>query len=152
MNDSEASKGLHQAGADALERVQMGDIDLFSHDYEITINIEREFENWFYNIGENISEIINFITNITPRRIKEIEKNPEKISQEELFEWGKNYLSDIPSDATYFFFIPVKSKNGEDGIALIMSYGDIPGGEYDLYGVFNNRESAYENLKDMFWF
>jgi hypothetical protein len=61
-------------------------------------------------------------------------------------------LSDIPSDATYYFFIPVKSKNGEDGIALIMSYGDIPGGDYDLYGVFNNRESAYENLKDMFWF
>jgi hypothetical protein len=152
MNSSEVSKGLQEAGADALEKVQMGDIDLFSHDYEITANVEREFEWWCDDIGEDLSEIINFIPNINSQRIKEIEKNPQTITQGELFEWSKNYLLDIPSDSTFFFFIPIQSKDGEDGLALIMSYSEIPGGEYELYGVFKDRETADEDLKGMFWF
>ena len=72
--------------------------------------------------------------------------------KDELFKWGKNFFKDIPSNATFYFFIPINCSEGEGGIAVIMSYGDIPGGEYELYDVFRNRESADNALKDIFWF
>ena len=155
MSDSDVSKGLHDAGLEALEHVEMGDIDLFAHDYEINIDVKGEFEDWFYNtdgLDEKSYDLSILIPGISSERLTKILENYNNIKKDELFKWGKNFFADIPSNATFYFFIPINCSEGEGGIAVIMSYGDIPGGEYELYDVFRNRESADNALKDIFWF
>lgn len=51
-----------------------------------------------------------------------------------------------------YVFIPIETANGETGQAVIISYGDIPGGEYELFDVFANQAEADKALEGTFWF
>ena len=63
-----------------------------------------------------------------------------------------NLYPEPDSDATMYVFVPIETDNGEKGLAVIKSYGDIPGGEYELFDVFANQEEADKALEGKFWF
>jgi hypothetical protein len=49
-------------------------------------------------------------------------------------------------------FIPVEDAEDKQAVAVVISYGDIPGGEYELYGTFNNQSEAEESLQGTLWY
>lgn len=98
-----------------------------------------------------ISELKPLLPDIGEDRLSYIFENPDKISQAELHEWIRNRFFSIPDDATTFVFVPIETANSAKGIAVIMDWGN-PGGEYELFDVFENQEETDKALEGTFWF
>lgn len=146
------SDDLREEGERALTQFIEGEIVFADYDFNMTPSSALDFPDWVLDQDGDISELKNLLPNLDDERVSYIFKNPEKITQNELFEWARKLYPEAPSDATMFVFVPIQAANGETGLAVIMSYGDIPGGEYDLYGVFANQGEADKALEGTFWF
>lgn len=152
MPSDGVSNELRKEGDRTLERYSEGEIDFFDYDFNMTPSMDLDFPDWVLDQGGDISELRALLPDLDEERVSYIFENPHKITQDELFEWARNLYPEAPSDATMFVFVPIQAANGETGLAVIMSYGDIPGGEYELYGVFANQAEADKALEGTFWF
>ena len=152
MPSDGVSANLRDEGERTLERYSQGEIDFFDYDFKLTPFMDLDFPDWVLGQDGDISELKTLLPDLDVERLSYIFQNPDEITQDELFEWARNLYPEPESDATMYVFVPIEAANGETGLAVIKSYGDIPGGEYELYGVFANQAEADKALEGTFWF
>lgn len=152
MPSDGVSDELRKEADRTLERYSEGEINFSDYDFNMTPSMDLDFPDWVLDQGGDISELKNLLPDLEDERLSYIFENPDEITQDELFEWARNLYPEAPSDATMYVFVPIEADNGETGLAVIKSYGDIPGGEYELFDVFANQEAADKAFEGTFWF
>jgi len=145
---------LERKGQEILARYETGEIDFTDYEFRFAHFGELEFSDWVNDSSISADEVKACFPKNSDQRIQHLIENPDKILDEEREAWKQYYLanSEAPSGASLFVFIPVLEGDDVQGIAVLTSYGDIPGGEYELHGVFNNQADADESLQGMLWY
>jgi hypothetical protein len=145
---------LERKGLEILERYEAGEINFTDHEFRFAHLGELEFSNWVNDWSISADDVKAYFPKSSDQRIRHLIENPEEILDEEREAWVKFYLANSapPSGASLFVFIPVLEGGDLQGIAVLTSYGDIPGGEYELHGTFNNQSEAEESLQGMLWY
>ena len=154
MTSKDIFTDLQAEGEKALKRYEAGKIAFMDHDFRFAHFGPLEFEEWVRDWVESIDQLRACLPCIDEARLRVLFENPECVKAKERSIWADNCFAqtEAPSDATLFVFVPVTTPTGIDGVAVILSYGDIPGGEYDLYGVFIDQDAAYKDLKGTLWY
>lgn len=152
LNDG-VSDDLREEAERIVQKFTEQELIFIDYDFKVTPSgFDMDFPEWVADQDGDASELKSLLPKIGKERIRYIFENPDKISQNELHEWVRNRFFSIPDDATTFVFVPIEITNGETGLAVIKSYGNIPGGEYELFDVFVNQDEADKSLDGTFWF
>ena len=145
---------LERKGKEILERYEAGEIDFTDYEFRFAHLGEPDFSEWVNDWITSADDVRACLPDVSNQRIQHLIEKPNEILDEERKAWMQYYLvnSEAPSGACLFVFIPVQEGEEVQGIAVLMSYGDIPGGEYELHGTFNNRSEAEESLHGTLWY
>jgi hypothetical protein len=152
MASGGVSDDLREEGERVLTQFIECKMIFADYDFSMTPFMALDFPDWVLGQDGNISELKTLLPDLDEERQSYIFQNPDEIIQDEIFEWARNLYPEPDSDATMYVFVPIETDNGEKGLAVIKSYGDIPGGEYELFDVFANQEEADKALEGKFWF
>jgi hypothetical protein len=152
MASGGVSDDLRDEGERVLTQFIEGEMIFADYDFSMTPFMALDFPDWVLGQDGDISELKTLLPGLDEERQSYIFQNPDEIAQDELFEWARNLYPEPDSDATMYVFVPIETDNSEKGLAVIKSYGDIPGGEYELFDVFVNQEEADKALEGKFWF
>ena len=144
---------LERKGHEILERYEEGEIDFTDYEFRFAHLCEPDFSEWVNDSIISADDVRACFPDISDQRLQHLIEKPDKIFNEERQTWVQYYLANSapPSGASLFVFIPVQEGEEVQGIAVLISYGDIPGGEYELHGTFNNQSEAEESLQGMPW-
>lgn len=145
---------LERKGQEILERFEDGEIDFTDYEFRFAHLGEPDFSEWVNDWITSADDVRACLPDVSDQRIQHLIENPDEILDEERQTWMQYYLanSEVPSGASLFVFIPVQEGEEVQGIAVLISYGDIPGGEYELHGTFNNQSEAEESLQGIRWY
>ena len=145
---------LERKGQEILERFEAGEIDFTDYEFRFAHLGEPDFSEWVNDWIISADDVRACFPDISEQRIQHLLENPDELLDEERQAWVQYYLANSapPSGASLFVFIPVEEGEDVQGIAVLMSYGDIPGGEYELYATFNNQSEAEESLHGILWY
>lgn len=145
---------LERKGQEILERYEEGEIDFTDYEFRFAHLGEPDFSEWANDWITSADDVRACLPDLSDQRIQHLMENPDEILDEERNAWMQYYLanSEVPSGASLFVFIPVQEGEEVQSIAVLKSYGDIPGGEYELHGTFNNQSEAEESLRGILWY
>ena len=145
---------LERKGQEILERYEAGEIDFTDYEFRFAHLGELEFSDWVNDWSISADDVKACFPKSSDQRIQHLIDNPDAILDEERQAWVQYYLANSapPSGASLFVFIPVLEGGDLQGIAVLISYGDIPGGEFELHGTFNNQSEAEESLRGILWY
>lgn len=154
MIEKGVSQNLLEEGERTLERYELGEIDFMDHEWRFAHFGAVDFTEWARDWIKTKTEIETSLPGLDSSRVQHLLKTPEDATAVELRIWAENVFSktEPPSGATLYVFIPIATIGGETGIAVVRDYGDIPGGEYDLFGVFESQQAADDSLKGTLWY
>jgi len=152
MPSDGVSDDLREEGERVLTKFIEQEMIFVDYDFKMTPFMDLDFPDWVIGQDGDISELKTLLPDLDEERVSYIFQNPDEITQDELFEWARNLYPEPDSDATMYVFVPIEAANGETGLAVIKSYGDIPGGEYELCDVFANQAEADKAFEGTFWF
>lgn len=154
MNAQGTPSELERKGQKILELYEAGEIDFTDHEFRFAHLDELDVTDLVQEGSISAEDIKLCFPDISNRRLQNFIENPDDISDEERETCVQYYLanSEAPSSSALFVFIPVEDAEDKQAIAVVISYGDIPGGEYELYGTFNNQSEAEDSLQGTLWY
>ena len=153
MSSDGALNDLREEAERIVQKFSAQELVFSDYDFKWTpSDRDMDFAEWVADQDGGITELKTLLPDLDEERLSYIYQNPDEITQDELFEWARNLYTEPESDATMYVFVPIETAKGETGLAVIISYGDIPGGEYELFDVFANQGEADKAFEGTFWF
>lgn len=154
MTELKVSEEFQKEAQHALELFRNGSLLFDDHEFALKVPYRVDFEEWISHLedyldinpeeleGEKYYQTIKYyFPKVAELRLRDLIANPQSITEDECLEW-RRCLYQEGDDADFLILRPLELSSGEVGSAVIVSYSNIPGGEYDLLEVFSSLEEG----------